>query len=157
MSDLRENNYPYQAAGRIWIVPEIRLDAMPDGSVVIALDELDRIHRDIANEVCGSSERLTYDELEFLADITVTSFADIADHLDLNRSTISKWRSMGTLPSGLVSRSLKRWFWVHLFASDLSFDSVPIKLAGDDAEFLEFAHKIAISDGLAEPIMKKVA
>ena len=78
-----EKNYPYQAAGRIWGVPELRLTTLPDGTVAILEEEINRIHRAIANEICGSPENLTIDELEFLCDITLTSFTDVADYLGM--------------------------------------------------------------------------
>ena len=74
MKTILKRNYPYQAAGRTWAVPELHLALMPDGTAAILEEEIDRIHRAIANEICGSPENLTMDELEFLCDITLTSF-----------------------------------------------------------------------------------
>lgn len=89
---------PHQTAGRTWAVRELRLVRMPDKTVVILEEEIDRIHRAIANEICGSPDTLSIDELEFLCDVTDTSFAEVADYLGIHKSTVTRWRKAGEVP-----------------------------------------------------------
>ena len=66
-----KKNYPYYAAGRTWPVPELRLVSLPDGTSAISEEEIYRIHRAIANEICGNNASLSMEELEFLCDVTL--------------------------------------------------------------------------------------
>ena len=97
MKTKTKKNYPYQAAGRTWTVPELRLISLPDGTAAISEEEIYRIHRAIANEICGSDTTLSMDELEFLCDLTDKSFSDVADCLQIHRqhghSMAEIWRS----------------------------------------------------------------
>ena len=154
MKILIKKNYPYQAAGRVWAVPELRLVTMPDGTIAILEEEIDRIHRAIANEICGSSDNLSMEELEFLCDITRTSFTDVADYLGVHRSTLTKWRKTGEVPRTIISLVLKKWFWFKLFGHDLGSRSVKIEQLKDEGVFLSFAKSQAIERHLAEPIEK---
>ena len=90
-----KKKYPYQAAGRTWVIPEFHLSELPDGTIAILESEINRIHHAIANEICGNEESLSKEELEFLCDITQTSFSEIADYLGIHRSTLTKWRTTG--------------------------------------------------------------
>ena len=147
-----EEHNPYQAAGRIWVVPELRLTTMPDGTVAILEEEVDRIHRAIANEICGSPEKLTIDELEFLCDITLTSFTDVADYLDVHRSTLTKWRKAGEVPRLLASLLLKKWFWFKLFGHELGDRSVKIGQLENEENFLLYVKNQVIRENLADSI-----
>jgi len=149
-----EKNYPYQAAGRTWAVPELRLTPLPDGTVVILEEEINHIHRAIANEICGSPENLTIDELEFLCDITLTSFTDIADYLGIHKSTLTRWRKVGEVPRLPISLLLKKWFWFKLFGQDLGNRSVKIGQLENERDFLSYARDQAIQKELANPIEK---
>ena len=99
-----KRDYPYQAAGRTWSVPALRLTSLPDGSAAISEDEIQRIHRAIANEVCGDPGNLTMAELEFLCDVTGTSFADVAGVLHIHRSTVTRWLMCARMTSTLAAR-----------------------------------------------------
>ena len=99
-----KKNYPYQAAGRTWSVPELRLVSLPDGTAAISEEEIHRIHRAIANEICGNNTSLSMAELEFLCDVTDTTFSDVADWLQIHRSTVTRWRKYGH--TGAQPRSL---------------------------------------------------
>ncbi len=152
MRTLNKRNYPYQAAGRTWRVPELNLERMPDGAVVILEGEIHRIHRAIANEICGTPDSLSWDELEFLCDIAGTSFSEIADYLNVHRSTLTKWRKTGEIPKNLMSLVLKKWFWFKLFGQELGNRTVRIRHLQDEESFLSFAKLHAIEENLAEPI-----
>ena len=147
-----KKNYPYQAAGRTWTVPMLRLDALPDGSAAISEMEIQRIHRAIANEICGDDACLTMDELEFLCDVTETSFSDVADALHIHRSTVTRWRKAGEVPKSVVSYALKKWFWNLLFGKSIGSKSVPLDCAVDETKFLTFLKKETIAKRLADPV-----
>jgi hypothetical protein len=149
---MTKKNYPYQAAGRTWAVRELHLAMMPDKTVVILEEEIDRIHRAIANEICGSPETLSIDELGFLCDVTDTSFAEVADHLGIHRSTVTRWRKAGEVPKNVMSVILKKWFWSKLFGQDVGDRSVPLGHMIDEGAFLSFARQAAIDKYLAEQI-----
>ena len=145
-------DYPYQAAGRTWMVPELRLAALPDGTAAISEEEIERIHRAIANEICGDETNLTVAELEFLCDVTGTSFSDVAAALKIHRSTVARWRGSGVVPGSVMGLALKKWFWYRLFGEDLGHEEVPIDIAVDEAKLLSFLRKETLDRHLADPV-----
>jgi predicted DNA-binding protein (UPF0251 family) len=147
-----KRNYPYQAAGRTWTVPELRLSSLPDGSAAISEDEIQRIHRAIANEICGGKASLTMNELEFLCDVTETTFSDVADALQIHRSTVTRWRKAGQVPKSVMSLVLKKWFWNRLFGKSLKNEAVPLDCAVDESRFLSFLKQETIDKHLADPV-----
>lgn len=149
-----KKNYPYQAAGRLWLVPQLRLATLPDGTVALLDEEIEHIHRGIANEICGSTEALTVAELEFLCDLTLTSWAQVAEFLGVHRSTLSKWRHTGVVPRAVISLALKKWFWFKLFGGELGNRSVKLSCLSSEGAFLSYARQEAIERSLAEPIAK---
>lgn len=154
METTTRKDYPYQAGGRLWAVPRLRLATLPDGTVALLEEEIDRIHRAIANEICGSPEGLTLSELEFLCDLTLTSWAEVAQFLGLHRSTLSKWRRLGVVPRSVISLVLKKWFWFKLFGPELGNCSVKLSCVGSEGAFLSYARQEAIEQDLAEPIAR---
>ena len=144
--------YPYQAAGRTWVVPKLSLQKLPDGTVVILEEEIKRIHRAIANEICGSPESLTIEELDFLCDITNTPYSDIADYLGVHRSTLTKWRSAGKVPKQITSLMLKKRFWFSLFGAQLGRRTVQIAEMQDECTLLSTVKFKAIERNVVEPI-----
>jgi DNA-binding transcriptional regulator YiaG len=157
MKTRTESNYPYAAAGRVWIIPTYTLAVLPDGTPVVLKTELDRVHRAIGNEICGSPENLIVEELDFLCDITATTYTELADMLDMNRSSLSRWKRPGAVPSRATSNLLKRWFWMKLFGGDLGDVEVPLTLLNRDAKLLEYLHQRALDDGVAGPVERRVA
>lgn len=157
MKTLAERNYAYHAAGKFWRVPVLRLTRLPDGSVGIAEEEIRRVHRAIANAVCGARDALSFDELEFLCDTAAVSFTDVAHHLGLHKSTLSKWRHAGTVPQGLTSLALKRYFWFLLFGGELGGTQITLSQVQDEAAFLAMAHDQAITEHAADPIERMTA
>ena len=147
-----KKNYPYQAAGRTWTVPELRLNSLPDGSAAISEEEIQRIHRAIANEICGGEASLTMAELEFLCDVTATSFSDVANALQIHRSTVTRWRKTGEVPKSVMSLVLKKWFWNLLFGKSLENEAVPLDCAVDETRFLSFLKQETIDKHLADPV-----
>jgi len=156
METKTELNYPFQAAGRVWQVPELALTRLPDGTLAISQEEILRVHRAIANELCGGSRDLTGVELEFFCDVTDHLFAEVASYLGVHKSTVTKWRRGGRLPH-LASLALKKWFWFGLFGDALHEWNVPLGRLEDDAEFLALARAQAIARELVEPVAAKVA
>jgi len=106
--------------------------------------ELTRVHRAIANALCGTPETLTIDELEFLCDVTSTTFTQVAAFLAINNSTITTWRRKGAVPSLLTSGALKRWFWFRMFGAERATEHLPISRFQDDEAFLESAAERAV-------------
>ena len=149
---MTEREYPYQAAGRTWVVPELHLNTLPDGTVVILEEETKRIHRAIANEICGSPESLSVDELDFLCDITGTPYSGIADYLGLHRSTLTKWRTAGRVPRQITGLMLKKWFWFKLFGDQLGKGTLQIEDMQDETSLLSAVRSRAIESDLAEPM-----
>ncbi len=70
-----KRNQPFHAAGRLWTVPRMTLSVLPDGTLALSQAEIDRIHRAVANAVCGNARSLSTAELEFLCDVTGTCLA----------------------------------------------------------------------------------
>lgn len=148
---------PLHAAGRLWTVPRMTLTVLPDGTLALSQAEIDRIHRAIANTICGTSRCLSADELELLCDVTETSYSDVARYLELDRSAISRWRSRaGSVPRA-HSLLLKKWFWFKLFGAQLGDEDVPLHLATDEGSLLDFAMHEAIDKKLTAPVSEATA
>lgn len=145
-------DYPYQAAGRIWIVPEFRLTVLPDGEVAVSHSELMRIHRAIANYLCGREAALTSEELEFLCDVTETSFAEVARELGVHRSTLTKWRANSREVPSVLDAYIKRYFWFKLFGDELGVVKAPLDRMRDDHGFLAYIRDKAVERHLADAL-----
>jgi hypothetical protein len=149
MKTIEEKNHPIHAAGRLWTVPTISLTELPDGTLAVAQAELARVHRGIANAICGSPGQLSQDDLEFLCDVSDTTFAQVANQLRVDKSTISKWRSRGADVPLIYSLYLKKFFWFLHFGQALGSHTIELGVAGDEAEFLSAAKEKAIEHRLA--------
>ena len=152
MKTVTLTDYRYQAAGRVWNIPRVRLLVLPDGSQAVSEAEIQRIQLAIGNEICGSDGPLTIEELDFLCDATDTSLAEVARLLDLHKSTLSKWRATGQISKAIYSVHLKKLFWFKLFGEHLGGDPVPVQLLADEQGFLRYAHERAIHEKLADSI-----
>ncbi len=154
---LIERDYPYHCAGRVWTIPELNLTELPDGTVALSRKEIGRIHRAVANEVCGSAALLTPEEFEFLTDVTVTAYSEVARVIGVSPSTLSKWLERGGRMPKLRSSFLKRWFWFRIFGDELSDTPVALARLRDDHDFLRFVHDEAIAKELAAEVKERVA
>lgn len=150
-------DYEYLAAGHRWLVPEFHLIVFDDGEEAVPQNEIERVHRAIANEICGSPEPLTFDELEFLADTAGMNLADVARVLGVHRSTITKWRGRGAVSRGLFSTTIKRHFWFELFGEALRGRQIPIEFLGSEPALLEFIHDQAIGGDQADRVARVAA
>lgn len=144
MKSRKVRNHRLFAAGQLWEVGSAVVSVLPDGTEAISADEIERMHRAVANAICGSDERLSFEEFEFLCDVTESSFAEAAQHLGLNKSTVSTWRRRGLVPSKLVGNALKRWFWFKLFGERLAGERLPLHSFSSDLAFLSTASRAAI-------------
>lgn len=145
-------DYDYHAAGRVWRLPSLTLTVLPDGERAISQVEIDRIHTAIANELCGAPGSMTFEELEFLCDVTMTPFNQVAELLGLHKSTLSRWRQAGAVPREVYSNFLRKHFWFKLFGDHLRGNRIRLDTVVDDEAFLRYAHDEAIREQLAEPI-----
>lgn len=152
-----EKDYRYHEAGRVWVVKELRLTKLPDGTLGLSQAEIDRVHRAIANEVCGDEHPLTGEEFEFLCAAAGVTFSEAASVVHVDRSTLTKWRDSGRPMPVLRSLFLKRWFWFTLFGDGVAEQQVPLHALQNDVEFLRMAHDTAIRENLTEPILRAVA
>ena len=157
MKNRKIRNYQVFAAGHLWQVASAAITTMPDGSEAISAHELERVHKAVANAICGNHGHLSFEELEFLCDITETTFADAAVFLGINKSTISTWRRRGLVPSKLVGNALKRWFWFKLFGDRLGMQTLPIHTFASDLAFLETASQTAIKTNASDKAVLKQA
>ncbi len=148
--------YPFPAAGRVWTIPEVTFLVAPDKTLGLAPSEVLRVHRAIANEIIGSTEDLTPDELEYLADLTEATYADLAKAIGVARSNLTNWRNKDIpRPYGQL---LKRWFWVQLFGEDLAKNGGELRMTADvvrdDTGLLAVMHDEAIKRKLAFPLKR---
>ena len=151
-----QQDYSYLAAGRTWRVAELELTLAPDGTLGISMAEIRRIHRAIANQLCGAEDDLDSTELEFLCDIAGTTFTAAAEQLGVHKSTITKWRQAGRVPR-LPSLALKHWFWFRLFGGEMTEWAVPLRFLSDEQAFLALARQEAISQQVVEAIELQAA
>jgi len=136
--------YQLHAGGRVWEVNGVTLTVLPDDSLGVSQAELSKIHRGVANAICAGHEVLTIDELDFLCDLTSTTYTEVAAFLDLNKSTITTWRRRGAVPTRLTSNALKKWFWFRLFGELMREERLPLSTFQDDEAFLESATRRAV-------------
>jgi len=144
MKTTQKERYPIHAAGQLWLVAAVKLTELPDGTVAIAQDELEGIHRAIANALCGGDANLTGEELEFLCDVTDARYAEVARYLDMDKSTVTTWRRRGLVPSRIVSMALKKWFWFRLFGDSMGDVRLSLADVRDDGAFLRDAARRAV-------------
>lgn len=144
MKTIHKDQYQFHAAGHLWAVASVTLTELPDGTVAIGQDELDRIHRAVANALCGGDAKLTSDELEFLCDVTDARYVDLARYLDMDKSTITTWRRKGSVPSRILSMALKKWFWFRLFGESMGDVRLSLSDMRDDVAFLRDASRRAV-------------
>lgn len=152
-----ERDYRYHAAGRIWLVPKLHLIRLPDNSLGLPQTEIDRVQRAIANELCGAETPMTGEEFEFLCDVVAVPYALVAEALQLDPSTLSRWRDSGRPMADVRSLVLERWFWFRMFGDRLSAQTVPLGAVENDIEFLHFVRDAAIQDNLEDQVHKAVA
>lgn len=152
-----ERDFPFEAAGRVWRVPELHLDTLPDGSTGVSMAEFGRIHRAIAAEICGVPGPLTAAEFEFLADLADVPYAQIAALVGLDRSALTKW--MGSQKPMRIDRShvLKQWFMLRLFAEFLGRTRIPLRELRDPGRLLTRLREIVLVRGGAAPLSEQGA
>lgn len=152
-----EKDYEYPAAGHVWFVPEIQISVFDDGEEAIAMTEFDRIHRAVANEICGDPAPLTFEELEFLCDITQTPLAEVARAIGVHRSTVTKWGDTGVVSRGVFSAAIKRLFWFKLFGEEVRWENIPIDAVVSDTILLRYLHDRAAKSKLTEALTRVAA
>ena len=152
-----EHDYPYHSAGRIWILPSLNIVELPDGTVGISGTEIRRVHRAIANSICGSPSVLTSDEFEFLTDVTRKPYNEVARAIGITPSALTRWMERGSKMPRLRSMFLKRWFWFQIFGEELADLEVSLHYLRDEDAFLRFARDQAIARDLTMEVKEKVA
>ncbi len=141
-------NYAYPAGGRSWVVPVVHLTELPDGRLGLSMAEGERVHRGIAHAVCTGPTPLTLDELEFLLDLARVTSVELAEHLGVHKSALSKWRSRGSIPSGIINTSLKRYFWFQLFSPRIAKLKAPLSAMASDEAVLAYVRAHAEPEDL---------
>jgi|GEM_PF-4285122 hypothetical protein len=109
-----ESQYRLDLAGRIWIIPEIRLHADVNGDKTIQEADLERSKLSIANWICHEDCEMRAAEFEFLCELSQTSYKEIATYLHKDKSTVSRWANKQHIDYA-ESRLLKDFFWRKLF------------------------------------------
>jgi hypothetical protein len=112
-----EKNYKIHTAGAVWVIPEVYFTRNSTGELSLTKEELDKINGSIANHICSQEKELTWEQFDFLCKITITKYAQIADMLHIDKSTVSKWKN-GKLEY-LASFVLKQYFWQKVFSKFL--------------------------------------
>lgn len=156
-STIVERDYSYLAAGKVWTVPELRLVRLPDGTIAVSADEIQRVSRAIANEICGAAEPLTAEELEFLCGTCAVSYSEVGDAVGVHRSALTRWRKASSTVRATTSQALKKWFWFQLFGSDLGDGTIPLSAARDDAALLRVAHDRALQSNTVSLVQERRA
>jgi len=150
-------NYPYRAGGRIWNIPAMVFVKGPDGILGISSLELERIHKAIANEICGSVTNLTREELEFLSGVCGISYSEVASSCGFNRANISFWRKQGYV-NAKDSFLLKKFFWINIFSSNIAklgpIDTITLL---DERSLLQLMRRVAIEDKVTFEIKQAIA
>jgi DNA-binding transcriptional regulator YiaG len=148
-------NHEYDAAGRRWIIPSVKLAQLPGSNdYAISLTEIQRIHRGIIHALCTDPTDLTFAEFEFLCDATETTQTEAATVLGLHKSALSKWKARDSGPTGIMSSALKRFFWFKHFAERVSRVKAPLKAMATDTEILRYVRDHTKESDLDAPIVR---
>ena len=148
MTSLIRTEHPMNLAGKIWVFSEVRFELDFEGDLCLSAEELSRIHRVVCNEIVRKDSFLSSDEFEFLCEFTSTTFREIAEVAVCDPTTVSKWKSRGSVP-GLESRVLKEFFWEKIFGKELAVKKDrPQRLSGKKR--LEKMANIAVEEHLVE-------
>lgn len=150
MDTIVERDHHLHIAGRRWVVPEVRLTALPRGRTGLSQPEIDRVHRAVANHICGSADRLTAAAFEFLCDTADVPYLRVATALSLDRSTFTKWMGTGRPMRDERSGLVKRWFLDRLFGDRVG--RVPAHVAAHNTAFLLWFSDRVVRRGLAMPV-----
>ena len=149
-------NYPYVTAGRTWIIPKVVLKKDPAGMTVMPGVEIERMQRSVVNEICGEAAPLKPEELEFLCDVTCTSYVEVARFLDVSKGSVTFWKKPGKIVPLNESLRLKRWFWHKIFKpfADLKNSGVSMDAVSDDRLLLPLLHEIAVKRKAASALAR---
>lgn len=146
-----EHKYRLAIAGSIWEFDSVPLDQTNDGSFRISIKETERINKSVANAICGSPEKLTGEEFDFLCRITRTSYVEAADRLKKSPSTPSTWVKKGSVPE-LESEVFKQFIWEKIFGEDVTSSyNRPLRPSGA-AALARMAAKAIEDFNVASPI-----
>lgn len=146
-------NYELPIAGRLWVFPKVDLFQDPEGRVCISAESLEKMHRAVANIICGEPREFSSDEFEFLVAITLSKYATLSEIVCCEPSAISNWKKRGRFPK-LESMVLKKHFWMQIFGNELGKKpSLGTSLANELNELSE----TAVKENLAIGIRAKVA
>ena len=115
-----ETNYDWHAAGKFWTFDCVTFTKSPDGEVGISFDEIDRMNKLIANEICRNTNSMTASELEFFCETTSTTYVEVAKFLHISKATVSQWVRKKSTLSFAESVLLKELFWNKVFGKELS-------------------------------------
>ena len=157
LKTISKTNEAFPAAGSTWIVPKVTYVILPDGKWGLQKSEINRIHRAVANHLCGKSTIMSGRELEFLCSITQTSLSKVAERFQVNKSTVSRWKHHSNGVPLAVGNALKRWFWFKIFGAEVADRQVSMLILRDDSEFLDFARKQAITQKLTTEVHQEAA
>lgn len=80
-----------------------------DGPVV-SIEDLDGLHRAIANDIADKKGRLTGRELRFLRSMLRLSQQKLAEHTGYQRGTVTRWENADPIP--LAVEALVRALWI---------------------------------------------
>lgn len=110
-----ERNYTINTAGKDWVVDKVKFIKDFEGDLSISRKEIRRIHEAIAIEIISHDDSLDYEEFEFLCSISDTSFAECADVIRVNKSSISQWKGKKSPIQYPTSVMLKDYFLSKIF------------------------------------------
>ena len=131
-------NYLYQAAGKTWNIPNVQIEINELGSEVIPGRETTRMTRFVAKEICSTYTEINGDELNFLCNITGTTYTEVASKIGVTKGIVSKWVAKKDSSISLANSILiKKYFFLKIFGND-NLKDVSIFVAYDDEKLFQY-------------------
>jgi putative zinc finger/helix-turn-helix YgiT family protein len=130
----KRENFRYDACG----LPNVTLlgvevSRCPKcGEFEVAIDQIEDLHKTIADALIRKPTRLNAAEIKFLRKYLGWSGADFADHIGTTRETVSRWEK-GAMPmGGTADRALRLMVATQQPVKDYSLET--LKSIGEDTQ-----------------------
>ncbi|MEK2645225.1 hypothetical protein [Bdellovibrio sp. BCCA] len=145
-----EHDYKMLIAGRERVLPTVVFTISPfDKGRTISATEYKRLYAIVCKEILSDiTKPLLYEELELLRRYFQVTQSEIANALEVDESTVSKWRKQHGVLESRNSRVLKEFF-----ISKLPSKNVVIMI---DGQFYELSSKADLMASISEVIVKAV-
>ncbi len=105
---VRRESFDYDASGLSVTLADVEVSRCPRcGSFEVAIPRIDALHRAIALEVIRQRSRLTPAEIRYLRTFLEWTETDLAHHMGVDESLVSRWETGEQRPDPVADRLLR--------------------------------------------------